>query len=170
MKARTIVVLTAVLLVSISLSFAGDQKPFKGWIQAIGDPDYNVNPLDYSYLAAVIQQRGSPDSAQIQLFRGVNNVGGASRHENVQIFYLDNYPIIDFYEYSVITVANGDQIFVDIEATWDDDTGTLTATEPVVGGTGRFVGAEGSLVVRLDVGKDAFIFDGGYITTVGAGR
>jgi hypothetical protein len=174
MKAKTIILLFAVLLAAGSISFAGDQKPFKGWVQAVGDPDFNVNPLDYQYLKDVILQRGWPAWAQIQLYQGVNNVGGASIHENAQMFYWDFVsPTIEFYEDSAITVANGDQIFVQIEAVYYVATGEFTATETVVGGTGRFEGAGGSLVVRSGVDKDGLpivIYDGGYITTVGAAK
>ena len=177
MKIRILVVLIAVLLTAGSLSFAGDQKPFKGWVQAIGDPIYDFDPGDYPYLQSVIDQRGYPAPfgwAQIQFYQGVNNVGGASIHENAQLYYWSSdFTSIDLYEYSVITVANGDQIFLEIAATFNVITEELTATETVVGGTGRFDDAEGSLVIRQGIGKDGqaiTIYDGGYITTVGAAK
>jgi len=174
MKSKILVVIFAALIVSGSFSFAGDQKPFKGWVQAVGDPDFYVNPLDYQYLADVISQRGWPAWTQIQFYQGVNNVGGASTHENVQMFYWDFVsPTFDFYEDSTITVANGDQIFVEIEAVYTVATGEFTATETVVGGTGRFEGAGGSLAVGSGVERDGLpivIYDGGYITTVGTAK
>jgi hypothetical protein len=181
MKAKIFVVLFAVLFVAGSISIAGEQKPFKGWVQAVGDPDYNVNFGVYPYLQSVIDQRGYPTPfstpfgvAQIQFYQGVNNVGGASIHENAQLYYYSSdFTSIDLYEYSVITVANGDQIFLEIAATFNFITEELTATETVVGGTGRFDGAEGSLVIRQGIGKDGqaiTIYDGGYITTVGAAK
>jgi len=119
MRAKMPVIFFAVLLFAGSLSFAGDQKPFKGWVEPIGDPNYSVNPLDYPYLAEVIGERGDPLWADIQLYQGVNNIGGNSIHENAQIFYLGSEPgTLEFYEASTITVANGDQIFVEIEAVY----------------------------------------------------
>ena len=177
MKIRILVVLIAVLLTAGSLSFAGDQKPFKGWVQAIGDPIYDFDPGDYPYLQSVIDQRGYPAPfgwAQIQFYQGVNNVGGASIHENAQLYYWSSdFTSIDLYEYSVITVANGDQIFLEIAATLSLITGELTATETVVGGTGRFEDAGGSLEIKQGMNKDGdpiVIYDGGYITTVGAAK
>ena len=172
MKAKRVVVLFAVLLTAGLPLLAGDQKPFKGWVQALGDPDYNVNPLDYPYLSEIIQQRGSPLLTQIQLYQGINNVGGLSIHENVQMVYLGSAPgTIDIYEDSVITVANGDQIFVEIAGSVFYGVWEWTFTETVVGGTGRFEGAGGSIVAKAGLNKDGdqiVIYDGGYITTVGA--
>ena len=174
MKARMFVALFAILLAAGSFSFAGDQKPFKGWVQAIGDPNYNVDPLDYPYLAEAIQQNGPPAWAQIQLYQGVNNVGGASVHENVQIFYWDfQSPTIEIYEDSTITVANADRIFVEIHGVLNTATGENAFTEAVVGGTGRFEGAEGSIILKIESDRNGdviFIYDGGYITTVGEAK
>jgi hypothetical protein len=172
MKVKTIVALFAVIFVAGSLAFAEDQKPFKGWAQGIGDPNPNVDPHDYPYLLKVIQERGEPDGSQIQLFQGINNVGGAWISENVQMFYSNRYPIIDLYEDMVMTVANGDQIFFEIEAAYNDSTGALTGMATIVGGTGRFVGAEGYYIPTVSVGKDGqdLIIVNGYITTVGAAK
>jgi len=173
MRAKTIVLLLAVIFVAGSAAFATDQKPFKGWAQAIGDPNPNVDPRDYPYLLKVIQERGEPDGgSQIQLFQGVNNVGGAWISENVQMIYSNRYPIIDIYEDMVMTVANGDQIFFEIEAAYNDSTGALTGRATIVGGTGRFVGAEGYYIPTVSVRKDgqALIILNGYITTVGAAK
>lgn len=150
-------------------------KPFKGWVQAIGNPDYSIDPLDYPYLAEVIQQRGLPIFAQIQRYQGVNNVGGASIHENAQMFYLGSVPgTVEIYEASTITVANADQIFVEIAGVVNIVTGEIvTITETVAGGTGRFEGSEGSIVIKQGMnmnGDPIFIYDGGYITTVGEAK
>jgi|WetSurMetagenome_2_1015567.scaffolds.fasta_scaffold584056_2 hypothetical protein len=87
--------------------------------------------------------------------------------------WKSDFTSIDLYEYSVVTVANGDQIFLEIAATLSLITEELTATETVIGGTGRFDGAEGSLVIRQSMNKDGdpiIIYDGGYITTVGENK
>jgi hypothetical protein len=174
MKARIFAVSLAILLAAGSLSLAGDQKPFKGWVQAIGDPDYSVDPLEYPYLAGIIQQRGAPlIPAQIQLFQGINNVGGASIHENAQIFYFNPASLtIDFFEASTITVANGDQIFLTVAGIVDLIAGTWAATDTVIGGTGRFEGANGSIQVTPDFnshGQDIIVFNG-RIMTVGRAK
>ncbi len=172
MKVKTIVALFAVLFVAGSLAFAGDQKPFKGWVKAVGDPNYNIDAHDYPYLAKIIGNRGAePDGLQIQLFQGINNVGGTCISENAQMFYL-NGSIIEIYEDMVMTVANGDQIFFEVEGAYNESTGALTGMATIVGGTGRFVGAEGYYIPKVGVGKDGqtFIILDGYITTVGAAK
>jgi hypothetical protein len=174
MKSKRITALLGFVCVLVgSISFAADLKPYKGWALGLGDPNYNVNPLDYPYLAQVIQQRGFPAWTQIQLYQGVNNVGGASIHENAQMIYWDYVsPTIELYETSTITVANGDQIFLTVEAIYYIAADMVVATDTVVGGTGKFEGAQGLIEVKtgfIKNGQSALIFDG-YVATVGKAK
>jgi hypothetical protein len=153
MKARILVVLFAVLSAAGSLSFAAHPKPFKGWAQQIGDPDYSIDPLSYPYLAEIIGELGTPLGASLTTYQGVNNVGGASIHETAAIVYWSSTPFaLDVYESETITVANGDQIFLANKGICylDPNTFAVTgymATGTVVGGTGRFEGAGGSVKI-----------------------
>jgi hypothetical protein len=105
--------------------------------------------------------------------KGVNSVGGASIQENAQVFYFKpDSSGLEFYEASTVTVANGDQIFIAVEGIFDFTTGTWTAADTVVGGTGRFAGAAGSLTVWPSVdshGQDTIVLDG-YVTTAGKAK
>jgi hypothetical protein len=175
MKAKIFIVLFAVLLAAGSLSLAGDQKPFKGWVEQIGASDPTIDPLDYPYLAEIIAVRGMPPLSQLTLYKGVNNVGGASLHENAQMIYWGSIPFtLDIYEDETITVANGDQIFLTVIGTIYLDPNTFEATgylatDTVTGGTGRFEGAAGSIKVVPGIdahGMPTAIFDG-QIKTVG---
>jgi len=177
MKAKTLVVSFAVLLLAGSLALAGDQKPFKGSIHFTSTETISLDQAkNYPYLAEVIGLMGEPDP--VSLFftpptvmkgEGRNNVGGESTYTNAQLFYL--YPLDEywsrytmvFYEDCTITVANGDQIYVRIEAVYYSSIDKLIAEETVVGGTGRFEGATGSFEGIWDSNKD--IVHNGYIVT-----
>jgi|WetSurMetagenome_2_1015567.scaffolds.fasta_scaffold222385_2 hypothetical protein len=171
MKAKIFVLLLAVLLVLGSFSFASGLKHFEGWVQQIGD-SIPIDPYDYPYLAQVVDQH--PGQAPLfppwlTTFYGINNVGGASIHKNAQLFYWDFVsPTIEFFEDSTVTVANGDQIFITVEGLYDIATGTVTATDTVVGGTGSFNGAKGSLQASAEYFYDSTLYGialDGYIKT-----
>jgi hypothetical protein len=66
---------------------------------------------------------------------------------------------MEFYEDVTITVANGDQIFVNIEGIYYSPIDRIIAKETVVGGTGRFEGATGEFDGFWDSNKDV-IYDG----------
>jgi hypothetical protein len=176
MKPKTIVVFCAVLLVAASLLFASDLKPFKGWVQQIDTRTMTVDEArGYEFLNDVI---GSHNPLLLYgmyftIYKGVNNVGGASIHENAQMFYVKpDFTGLEFYEASTVTVANGDQIFITVEGIFDFAKNTWTAADTVVGGTGRFEGAVGSLIAKPSVDsheKPIIVLDG-YVTTVGAAK
>jgi hypothetical protein len=174
MGKRTVTLLLAVTLAAGSLCFAGDLKPFKGWAQQINTSPMTLpDALTYGFLKQIIDIRGVPLLMQLVTFRGINNVGGESIHENAQIFYWDFVsPDIEFYEASTVTVANGDQIFLNVEGTSSLSTGTATGTDTVVGGTGRFEGAQGSIGFDAASGTDgqAFVVLKGQVTTVGEAK
>ena len=190
MKAKTIIVFFAVVLAGNLVASAGDQrsckegalkeKPFKGQVQQIAAEQITLDQVkNYPYLNEVINRFGEPDPVslyfvppQLVTFEGYNNVGGDSIHKNAQLFYLFPLPpdysrfVMVYYEDSTITVANGDQIFVRVEGVYYSSIDKLIAKETVVGGTGRFEGAEGSFVGTQDVDRDGdpiIVYDG-YIT------
>ena len=175
MKAKIFVMLFAVMLVAGSISFAGDQKPFKGWVQQVDTRLMTeAEARTYEFLDGVINSH-DPDLLYgmfFTIYKGVNNVGGASVHENAQIFYFKpDFSGIEIYEASTITVANGDQIFLTVEGIATSPQ-VWTTTDTVVGGTGRFEGAIGSIPVRPGFDshfEDIIIFDG-YVTTVGKAK
>lgn len=182
MKTKIFFVLLFVLLAGGSLVVAGDQKPFNGWITAVASEPISVDEAKtYPYLAAVMEMRGEPDFVSLMFvppalvtFEGKNNVGGQSTHDNAQLFYLTNLDpsdpsyshfIMEFYEDVAITVANGDQIFVNIQGIYYPPIDKIIAKEIVVGGTGRFEGATGVFDGFWDSNKDV-VYDG-YIETPG---
>lgn len=182
MQTRFFVVLFVFLLAAVSPTFAGDQKPFEGWAQQVGDPEL-IDPLDYPYLADVISENASWTplfvGSQLVKFQGNINVGGKSSWKNAQLFYffptgteIDDPFIGVIYEDSTITVANGDQIFIQVEGVYYSATNTYITTDTVVGGTGRFEGAEGLIKVTPGLIKNnqsAAVFEG-YIETVGEAK
>ena len=186
MKTKIFVVLFVFLLAAGSLVIAGDQKPFEGYAQAVGDPTL-IDPFDYPYLAEVISENSSLTpvliTSQLQGFQGNINVGGKSTWENAQLYYFYStagpfedplewlfYPFfIVIYEDSTITVANGDQIFIEVEGIYYSVTDKWITTDTVIGGTGRFEGAEGSIKVTpglIKKDQSVAVFEG-YIETVG---
>jgi hypothetical protein len=183
---RIIVLLGFVCVLAGSLSFAADQKPFKGWVIATNNEVITLDQAkQYPYLAKVIGLYGEPDPVSLWLlppslvtYEGNNNVGGDSIHKNAQLFYivpLDPYYtrfILLFYEDSTITTASGDQIFVEIEGVYYSSIDKLIAKETVIGGTGKFEGAEGSFTGTMGFNKDgqSIILYDGYITTVGKAK
>jgi hypothetical protein len=182
MKAKIFVVLFTVLLIAGSISFAGDQKPFKGWGQLVDEQVvYPIDVAGYAYLQQVVNAQGRPPDAMfLSSYAGVNNVGGASITEVAMILYVDfSSPLLtfDIFEEETITVANGDQIFLTVVGKLLVDPATFAtldfrSTDTVVGGTGRFEGAEGSIEVKPSInsqGLSIAVFDG-QILTIGKAK
>jgi hypothetical protein len=182
MKSKIFVVLFAVVLLAGSLAIAGDQKPFKGWGHEVAfQMVWPIDVTGHDYFQQVIDDRGEPPAGMyLSSYLGVNNVGGASIIDVPGILYYDfSSPLLTFdvYEEETITVANGDKIFLTVVGKLRVDPVTLAtidfeATDTVVGGTGRFEGAEGLIEVSpgLDSqGLSIAVFDG-HITTVGEAK
>jgi hypothetical protein len=175
---RIITLLSFVFMLVLALSTpstASDQKSFKGYITIVSDPDLTIDPYSYPYLAQVIGELGPPTWAQMQIYQGVVNVGGATIQELAQVFYVlpDRW---DYYGELTMTVANGDQIFGIVEGSiyFDSDGNVVDTTGESIftGGTGRFEGAEGSSIATLDPKKHDELgwFIDGWITTVGKAK
>ena len=84
--------------------------------------------------------------------------------ESAQIFYF--FPlagprfILLFFEEVKITVSNGDQIFLEVQGIYYSSIDEFIDRGKIVGGTGRFEGAEGEFVGTSDGFE-------GHIMTVG---
>lgn len=182
-----IFVVSLIVLVAGSLSFAGDQKPINGWVQHVSEEAITLEQAkaEYPYLSEVIGVYGEPDPMSLAFFppksaiyHGKNNVGGDSIHSNGQIGYFFPFDpyffrfVLVFYEESTITVANGDKIFVEVEGIYYYPLNKIIATDTIVGGTGRFEGAEGSMTATWNNDshdQQIVVFDG-YITTIGGAK
>ena len=172
MKAKILVVLFVVLLSAGSASFAGDDyKPFKGHVQA--GEFILIDPADYPFLANIIAELGTPSSwpglePRLVTAEGYTNVGGNSVFESAQIYYFWPYDptnpyarfVLLFFEDVTITCANGDQIFLEVTGIFYSSIGTFIDKGQIVGGTGRFEGAEGEFIGTSDGFE-------GHIMTVG---
>lgn len=190
MKIKVISALLTIMLAVGSLSFGGDLKPFEGWSRAVySEPLTLAEVKEYPYMAQIISQFGEPDPLSLFLtppglvtYESSNNVGGASTITAPLLVYfkpLDPFGwVAMFYEDQTVTVANGDQIFVNVEGTIfypypvDPNTGRMIAKETVVGGTGRFEGATGSYDATTGFDNDGQTINiySGYIETIGKAK
>ena len=196
MYTKIFVVLFLFLLASVSPTFAGDQKPFEGWLQVqvagweyfIGNPEFTEFLDDYPDLVDLIVEKDE-DASWTPLFvygqliktQGHFNVGGKTTAESPQVVYLfstGNSPWDPEYPdpsvgvligYTTMTVANGDKIFSEWQSVIYEGHGQYIGVLTIVGGTGRFEGATGSVQFRqgsIKNGQMAMILEG-YIDTVG---
>lgn len=181
MQTRIFVLLFVFLLAAVSPTFAGDLKPFEGWSQTV-DWIY-INPLDYPYLEEILIENASWTPlfvyGQLITAHGHTNVGGKTTSEAPQLVYIfatgpeEDDPIMGvLIGYTTMTVANGDKIYSEWQSVFYEGHGLYMGKASIVGGTGRFEGATGSLQFMpgsIKNGQPAMILEG-YIETVGKAK
>lgn len=176
MRTRIFVVLFVFLLATVSPTFAGDLKPFKGWAKQ--ESWNSINPEDYPELQEILGQNESWYGfvvGQLLTGHGQSNVGGTFTWESPQLVYYystgsegDDPLMAVIIGYLTYTFANGDKIFMELQGVWYQGADINIAASNILEGTGRFEGATGSIigVNGLQGNQPALILEG-TIETVG---
>ena len=118
---RPVVVLVAVGVLALSASASAEERPHKS-----GGTAQFVSPNDFVG------------------FGEATHLGRYTEVGNAQFSPTDDPTVLRVDALSVYTAANGDQLYATITGRLDLLTGAITATVTYVGGTGRFVAADGS--------------------------
>lgn len=190
MKTRIFVVLFVFLLAAVSPTFAGDLKPFEGWAQPVSWDYYVTYETFMQFLSAypdfvlgVFDKTASWTPlffyGQLITFEGHTNVGGKTTWASPQVVFgfatgpeEDDPQMAVIFGTSTMTVANGDEIFSEFQGIWYEGTDQFIHMGPILGGTGRFEDATGSIIGMqgsIKNGQGALILEG-TIETVGEAK